>query len=267
MTVTRTAYEDLPSIVRTRVEELTGPVRQVTAASTGLNSAVAATLHTDGEAFFIKALPSDARWVWTQQREAEIAPYVRTVSAKFVGRMAAAGWDVLLFSALEPHHHADYTPGSADLAATAALLIDLGTLACPEIELKHADQRLAAYLERPGDALLFRGDALLHTDWNNTNVLVDQGRARLVDWGWATRGAAWLDAAYWTIWLIAAGHAPADAETWAARVPAWSRAPSVALTAFAAASARLWAEINTNSPDAWTQSLADAAHAWASWRS
>jgi hypothetical protein len=92
VTVIRTTYEDLPSIVRTQVEELTGPVRHVTAASAGLNSAVAATLHTNGEAFFIKALPADARWVWTQQREAEIAPYVRTVSANFVGRIVAAGW-------------------------------------------------------------------------------------------------------------------------------------------------------------------------------
>ncbi|WP_433294364.1 hypothetical protein ACQP2F_32910 [Actinoplanes sp. CA-030573] len=267
MTVIRTAYEALPSIVHAQVEELTGPVRHVTAASSGLNSAVAATLHTNGGAFFIKALPADARWVWTQQREAGIAPYVRTVSANFTGRIVAAGWDVLLFSALEAHHHADYTPGSADLAATAALLSELGALPCPAIELKHADQRLAAYVERPGDALLFRGDALLHTDWNNTNVLVDQGRARLVDWGWATRGAPWLDAAYWTIWLIAAGHAPADAEAWAARVPAWSRASSAALNVFAAASARLWSEITTNSTDAWTQTLAEAANAWASWRS
>lgn len=71
---------------------------------------------------------------------------------------------------------------------------------------------------------------------------------------------------HWTIWLIAAGHSPAGAEAWAAQVPAWSQAPSAAVTVFAKASARLWAEINTNSTDPWTQRLAHASRTWAAWR-
>jgi aminoglycoside phosphotransferase (APT) family kinase protein len=73
---------------------------------------------------------------------------------------------------------------------------------------------------------------LLHTDWNNANVLIGE-QTWLVDWGWATRGAPWLDAAYWIIWLIAAGHKPAAAEGHAAQVPAFSTAPVDAVTTFA----------------------------------
>jgi aminoglycoside phosphotransferase (APT) family kinase protein len=65
------------------------------------------------------------------------------------------------------------------------------------------------------------GHALLHTDLNNTNGIIGDDRAWIVDWGWATRGAPWLDAAYWVIWLIASGHHPSSAVRWAAKVPAW----------------------------------------------
>jgi hypothetical protein len=41
------------------------------------------------------------------------------------------------------------------------------------------------------------------------------GRAHLVDWAWASRGADWLDAAYWVVWLMAARVLDA-ARAWAA---------------------------------------------------
>ncbi|GAO09676.1 hypothetical protein TPA0598_05_03980 [Streptomyces lydicamycinicus] len=87
-------------------------------------------------------------------------------------------------------------------------------------------------------------------------------RARLVDWGWATRGASWLDAGYWVIWLIASGHAPASAERWAAEVPAWHTAPAEGIAAFAAANRNVWDEISTADPDPWTLRLAAAAATW-----
>ena len=107
----------------------------------------------------------------------------------------------------------------------------------------------------------------MHTDLNNTNVLVNncasQGdRARLVDWAWATRGAAWLDAGYWVIWLIASGHAPASAEDRAAEIPAWRTAPAEGITAFAAANRSVWGEITTGDPDPWARRLASAATTW-----
>lgn len=51
------------------------------AASEGWNNAVAAKLHTGTGTYFVKALPNDRRWVWTQQREADVAPYVRSLAS------------------------------------------------------------------------------------------------------------------------------------------------------------------------------------------
>ncbi|MFF7847047.1 hypothetical protein ACFZDF_05605 [Streptomyces sp. NPDC007910] len=77
-----------------------------------------------------------------------------------------------------------------------------------------------------------------------------------------TRGAAWLDAGHWVIWLVAAGHAPASAERWAAGIPSWCAAPAEGVTAFAAASANVWSEIGNADPGPWTLRLATAATAW-----
>jgi hypothetical protein len=112
------------------------------------------------------------------------------------------------------------------------------------------------------DVQHFAGHALLNTDWNSANVIIDQGRAHIVDWAWATVGAGWLDAGYWVIWLIASGHHPQSAERWATHTPAWSSAPAAGMTAFAAANARLWAEIGGADPDPWTPRMAAASHRW-----
>lgn len=131
--------------------------------------------------------------------------------------VVARGWDVLVSAAVRARH-ADHRPGSPDVAATATLLRQLATIPAPPIELRRAEQRLATYVARPEDAVMFAGDALLYTDWNPANALIGE-RTWLVDWGWATRGAPWLDAAYWITWLVAAGHQPDTAENLAAGVP------------------------------------------------
>lgn len=39
------------------------------------------------------------------------------------------------------------------------------------------------------------GDAIVHTDTRSDNLLVTpQGRVRIIDWPWASRGAPWFDA-------------------------------------------------------------------------
>lgn len=98
-------------------------------------------------------------------------------------------------------------------------------------------------------------------------MIVNQHRARLVDWAWATRGAAWLDAGYWVIWLIAeGGHTPASAERWAAGIPAFRDAPPAAVKAFAAANESVWAGIAQAGPDPWTHRVHQATKAWAAHR-
>jgi Ser/Thr protein kinase RdoA (MazF antagonist) len=135
---------------------------------------------------------------------------------------------------------------------------------CPAIELRDAAQRLDNYAP---EVHAFTGPALLHTDLNHANVIVGADGARIVDWGWATRGAPWLDAAYWVVWLIASGHDPADAEQWASKVCTWTTATDAGLDAFADAQAAVWAEIGARDPDdPWTGPLVTAAHDWARFR-
>lgn len=186
------------------------------------------------------------------------------MGARLIARIVEDGWDVLIFDALDGHH-ADYSPGSKDLGYVACLLERIGELSCPNTSLRMAEQRLAAYTSE--DQLHhFVGNSLLHTDLNPANVIVDDDEARIVDWGWATRGAAWLDAAYWVSWLIAAGHDPEQAEGWAEQVPAWQTATVEGVTAFAEANANMWAEVGTGSDDPWIRAIVTASEAWRQYR-
>jgi hypothetical protein len=104
---------------------------------------------------------------------------------------------------------AGYRPQSDDLPRVAEAIITLFGVGAPvDLELRHIEQRLADYIDNPDDAELLRGATLLHTDWHPDNVLIVDNAARVVDWAWPTRGAAWIDTACWVVWLISAGHTP-----------------------------------------------------------
>ncbi|MEU2021967.1 aminoglycoside phosphotransferase [Streptomyces sp. NPDC016469] len=266
MATTRIVLDQLPPAARTAVEEHTGPLLTVEEATEGFNSEIAARVTSAAGTWHVKGLRTDHPRAWTQHREATVAPFLTGLAPSLRWHVETAGWDLLGFEALTGHH-AVYAPGSPDLPEVASLLRRLGDAPCPGIELRRAEQRLERYAVHPDDLHFFAGPHLLHTDLNNTNVLVDDDapageRARLVDWAWATRGAAWLDAGYWVIWLIASGHTPASAEHRAAEIPSWHTAPAEGITAFAAANANVWSEISSADPDPWTQRLAAAATAW-----
>lgn len=177
-----------------------------------------------------------------------------------------AGWSLVGFEHINGRH-ADYTPTSTDLPLVVDTLERLAAIHCPDLPLRVAEQRWSSYVDDPAMLDHLRGDALLHTDFNDQNVLITEGQARFVDWAWATRGAAWLDPALWVIWLIAAGsHHPAQAESWAARTTAWHTAPTPALNTFADANANLWHEIAGNNPDTWTSRMLNAAKQWTAYR-
>ncbi len=265
MPTNRVPFEELPFVVLDAVEKNAGRIIKAESLTEGLNSDIAARVRFESGAAYVKGLRSDRAQYWTQRREVEVNPHVRAVAPSVLWDVEKDGWHLVAFEIVHGHH-ADYRPGSPDLPLVADLLRRLSFLPCPDIPLKRAEQRLAKYVNNPGDSDLFSGDALLHTDLNNTNVLVNE-RAHLVDWAWATRGAPWLDAGYWAIWLMAAGgHTPESAEKWASRVPAWRTATRNAIDTFATANANVWEEIGGGEPDTWTARMRHASRDWASYR-
>ncbi|MBB4784415.1 hypothetical protein BJY27_005376 [Streptomyces rapamycinicus] len=267
MVTMRMHWEDLPAATREAVAARTGPIYRAATADKGLNSEIAATLETRAGRIFVKGLSCDHPRVWTQQRETAINPHVAPLAPRLLWTINDGTWNLLGFEYLDGHP-ADYSPRSDDLPLVAEAIITLSGVRAPVgIVLKQIEQRFADYLDSPDDAELLRGETLLHTDWTPDNVLIVDNAARVVDWAWPTRGAAWIDAACWVVWLIAAGHTPSDAEQWAAKTPAWSPAPARALDVFATAQQRLWAGIAADAPDVeWKQALAAAAGQWATYR-
>jgi hypothetical protein len=263
MSMPRITWAQLPSAVRSAVFEATGPVLAAQNASDGVNSAIAARLRTQQGDVFVKGVPLDHPQIRTQQREADINPFLPASCPRLLWRVCAGGWDLLGFELLDARR-ADYQPGSPDLPLVVAALTELSATPTPDVPLKRVEDRWAAYAS--ADELpLLAGDALLHTDIAPHNVLVND-RAYLIDWAWPTLGPAWVDPAVWLIRLIDAGHTPAEAETWAGHLPSWHQASPKALTAFAHANARMWSEIECQSGATWTKKMAASAHAWAAHR-
>ncbi len=264
----RITWDELPEAARAAIADRTGPIRAARTASGGRNSPVAAVLDTADGAVFIKGIPVDQRGVATQAREAAMAPHVTKVAPALLWHLPdAAGWNVLGFEYVEGRH-ADYAPGSPDLAAVVELLERVGGIDCPDdAPARDARRAFASYVDDPEAAGLLGGTALLHTDYNPENVLIgpDSG-ARLVDWAWPCRGAAWIDPCVLIVRLIAAGHTPQAAEACVADVTAWRAAPAVGVGVFAAASVRLWAEIADQDPQPWKRDMAEAARVWAQTR-
>ncbi|MFE2022965.1 hypothetical protein ACFW9O_33525 [Streptomyces sp. NPDC059499] len=150
-------------------------------------------------------------------------------------------------------------PGSADLPLVAAALTELQGITAPaNIEIKDAADRWAPYAPS-GTLRHFAGDALLHTDFAPDNVLITQGRARLVDWAWPTRGAAWIDPGALALRLMDAGHSAEQAIAFVGCFPSWRNAAREALAAFGAATATLWREIAEQHSDEWKQGMAEHA--------
>ncbi|MEU9080668.1 aminoglycoside phosphotransferase [Kitasatospora sp. NPDC004745] len=267
MTTIRMHWADLPEAVHRAVAARLGtPILASETVSAGFNSEIAATLTTADSTVFVKGMRLSHPRVWTQRRETEINPYVVGLAPSLLWHLDVDGWSLVAFEHVEARH-ADYRQ-AGELELLVGALSRLGRTPCPPIELRRAEQRWAAYVDDPGMPARFAGGSLLHTDLNNENVLVRGGRALLVDWAWATRGAPWIDPALWVIWLIAAGgHSPAAAETWAARVPTWKSGDPTVVDAFARAQARMWTDIAGDDPDPWTAGLNRAAQRWARFRS
>ncbi|GAA0348079.1 protein kinase [Streptomyces blastmyceticus] len=144
------------------------------------------------------------------------------------------------------------------------LLNRAASLELPDVARGWGEDRWDAYVSSEDELTFLRGDALLHTDINPSNLVVGDAGAWLIDWSWPTRGAAFIDPACFVVQLVSVGHSPESAEGWAARCTAWANADPKAIDVFAAADLRMHRAIADQRPDqAWLRAMAEAAQAWA----
>jgi hypothetical protein len=264
--VLRTHWDELAPDARAAIERRTGPVQAAYTASAGKNSALAVILTTARGSVFVKGRRRGDPGVVSQGREAAISPYVYPVCPALLWRTEVDEWNLLGFEHT-PGRHADYTPESDDLPKVVAAIRQLGALTCPDLpHLKRAEQRWAAYVDDGDDLGLLSGDALLHTDYSPDNVLINGPVARLIDWAWPTKGAAFIDPACLVVRLVFAGHIPAQAESQVAALPGWSKASPRAIDVFATALARMWAQIADADPSPWKRQMAASAESWWGYR-
>ena len=237
------------------------------AASRGYSSDFAALIEGEKNTFFVKAMrnrPGGDRA--SIIRESTINPFLRSVTPALLWSAENHEWVVLGFEYVDGRP-SSFETGSEDLPAITDLLNRIGDLALPAVALDWPETRWDRFATSAQEAELFRGDALLHTDINENNLLVGSDRAWAVDWAWPSRGAGFIDPATLVVQLIAAGHDPASAESWAARCEAWAKADPLAIDAFAAADVRMsWRFALRRPEETWLRALAEAAEAWAAHR-
>jgi hypothetical protein len=256
----RTGFEALSPEVHAAIEAAEGPVLDATPVGSGLNSGIAVVLRTRCSQVFVKGLPHDHPRIATQHREAAIAQHVAGIGPDLRWQLDVGGWNLLGFEHLAGHR-ADFAPGSPDLSPFAAVLTRLGNVATPDLPLTRIEQRWSGLTDE-ADVALLAGNQLLHTDLNPHNILIGADDAWIVDWAWPALGAAWIDPACATLWLIAEGNTPASAEIWANQIPAWHDAPAEGIDMFATINTCLWTRIADDDPQPWKQRMRDAAQAW-----
>lgn len=255
MSMSRIPFEQLPADVRQAVVDKTGRVHAARTVRGGMNSGIASVLETESGSVFVKGIPADHPQAGAQRREAAIAPHLPASCPRLYWHLELDGWSLLGYEAIDGRH-ANYAPGSPDLPLVEAALTELQQVTAPaDIEIKDALDRWAEYAP-PGTLHHFGGDVLLHTDFAPDNVLIAGGRARLVDWAWPTRGAAWIDPGALTLRLMEAGHPAEAALAFAGQFPSWREAGRDALAAFGAATAALWKEIAEEAETPWKRDMA-----------
>ncbi|EMF00737.1 hypothetical protein H340_09660 [Streptomyces mobaraensis NBRC 13819 = DSM 40847] len=254
---------------RQLIHPYTGEVGRVHVPKQGFTTDFAAVIDSEMGPFFVKAMinrPGGRRD--SILREWAVNPYVQSLSPRVLWSVVGddAGWIILGFEVIEGRD-ADFEPGSADLPIAVDLLNRAASLAPPSAARNWKEERWDAYVRSEDELAFFRGDALLHTDINPSNVMVGDAGSWLIDWSWPTRGAPFIDPACFVVQLVSAGHSPRSAEGWAARCTAFAHADTKAIDAFAAADLRMHRAIAAQHPqEKWLQALADAAQAWAAHR-
>jgi hypothetical protein len=262
MGMPRCHWEDLPADVRGAVEVRVGSVISADSASVGSVSDLAATVRTDAGSFFCKAIRVNDPRARMHRNEIRVNEWLPRLAPRLLWSVEEAGWLLLCFEHVAGRHP-NFGPNSVDLAAIAETFMFLAEALTPcPVPVQPFSKRWEGLIAPE----LVAGDTLLHTDVTPHNFLVTASGTRVVDWAMPCRGAAWIDAAFLVVRLVAAGHTPAEAETWAEQLGAWRGASSRAVDAFADALVTLWRRKEQVEPAPHRPLLRHAAEQWSRYR-
>ncbi|MEV0635865.1 protein kinase [Streptomyces sp. NPDC050619] len=245
----------------------TGELISLQPTERGFSSDLTALVDSGKGGFFVKAVrnrPGGRRD--SLIRERLINQFVQPISPALRWYAEDEHWIALGFEAVDGRL-SDFSLGSPDLHGIVELVDRIGRLSLPEVAQGWRETRWDRFALDETEAELFRGNALLHTDINPSNLIFGEWSVWAVDWAWPTRGAAFIDPALLVVQLVAAGHSIEDAESWASHCTAWTKADPEAVDAFAAATLRMYRAFADRKPDApWLKAMEAAAQTWADHR-
>ncbi|WP_436764081.1 phosphotransferase [Streptosporangium sp. V21-05] len=277
---------------RDAAEVVCGPIERTTSLPGGLTAGLAARLDTPAGRMFVKAIPEDSPSMRLYQRERLVGTVMpeSMPAPRMVWSGHTAGWIMLMFEYVDVRRTVDFTPGSPDLPDVLDVVRALGERLTPnpgaavpsvadnvEFLTRRADSLLAdppadlrslpayrsARARLDWDAIA--GTTLLHADLHEDNLLVGVDGVRLIDWGLACQGAAWVETALLIPRFILSGHTPEQAEQAAGQVPAWKTAPEATVTGLAAVWSLFREFVSRNGPERIRASRARAAAAGRDW--
>lgn len=241
----RPDWSALPLILRARIVDVIGGryIRDAPAQS-GFSAAYAGVVTTTKGRAFVKACAQDwhvdsLHFLRSEMHVLAMMPPV--IAPTVLGAIDEPSGAALVLEAIDGHH-----PGSPwvseDLHAIAETLRALATTTAPPEMVSAVDGMVPGFTrwreisddegmlrDLPdavreqmsellriesgfGDAV--RGDAIVHDDVRADNILISDGRARLLDWPHARRGAAWIDLPCLLPSIEASG-GPSCEEAWA----------------------------------------------------
>ncbi|MDP9862210.1 MULTISPECIES: phosphotransferase family protein [Streptosporangium] len=285
-------WDDLPAEVHDAIAAECGPIRHTTSLPGGLTAGAAVRLDTIREPVFVKALPADSPSAPLYQRERLVGAVLPegVPAPRMLWSGHTADWVALAFKHVDTERDVDLSPDSQDVADVIDIVRVLGEQLTPNPagEVPPVADNVA-FLARRADALLaappadlqslpayraaragldldrLTGDTLLHADFHEGNLLATTSGVRLIDWGLACQGAAWVETALLIPRLILAGHTPAEAERLAEQVPAWKSAPEPVVTGLAAVWSLFREFVARRGPEPIRASRARAAAAGRAW--
>jgi hypothetical protein len=218
----RISWADVPQRVRTAVDrDLGSPVKSAVSQHGGFSPGAAMRVVCDnGRRAFVKAVGLALNPDSPGLHRAEIATMTllpdELPAPKLLASYDDGDWVALVLEDIDGRRpDLPWTESDATLMASS-----LGQLArttapeqlrdfCDVVHMFTCWDEVAAHPDGIDPALLARlpemlaaqslarevtaGDALVHWDARADNALIRAGRAVLVDWAWASRGAPWLD--------------------------------------------------------------------------